>query len=54
MVSRAKRVSNHEAAHGCRPLEPSWFETRSALLTMRGLKSGPTLEEMRLSVRISA
>jgi hypothetical protein len=40
MVSRAQRESNHEAVLRPRPLEPSWFETRFALLTMRVLELG--------------
>jgi hypothetical protein len=35
MVSRAQRESNHEAVHRSSELDPSWFETRYALLTMR-------------------
>ena len=44
MMRRPKAVSNHEAVHGSSHLEPSWFETRSALLTMRGSRSDQLLE----------
>ncbi|VVB45206.1 hypothetical protein RHAL1_01649 [Beijerinckiaceae bacterium RH AL1] len=45
MVRRPQAVSNQEAVPPSSPLEPSWFETRCALLTMRGWWALLTMRE---------